>query len=772
MAMSSKRAFILWVIIFSVIAAAFLAGALFIRKSVAASFDTGRQTQDARVLLFGLLKAQLDEETGVRGYVATRDHAFLQPYNSARRQIPQTAIPLEVTLYRLRLSSAAATIADAEHVNAIWLRSIATPLILHRIHDSNALQRQGKRLVDRFREDASRADQDLVRRNQEVRGEFDTDLTLISVLIAIATLLLIATALAFLVFQKRATDSLERELMQGEEARERARNVQTGYEAEKRTAQTGYEADKRAAQTGYEAEKRTAQTGYEADKRAAQTGYEADKRAAQTGYEADKRAAQTGYEADKRAAEALQEVSSTAQREHAEAQLRHAAYHDALTGLPNRVFFLDRLSNAIMRMKRHPGTLVAILFLDIDRFKIINDSLGHAAGDRLLAALALRLASCLRPYDMLVRLGGDEFTILLEDAADVRDACDVAERILHALVQPFRIDEQDVFATISIGVALGELGSEDAVGMLRDADIAMYRAKQLGGGRYELFVHEMHVQAMARSQLEMDLRRALARNELRLAYQPIVALGTGRIKGFEALARWQHTEQGMIPPSAFIPLAEETGLIVPLGEWVLTEACRQARTWQDVQPGGPPVSVNVNVAAKQLITKAFTTNGLSAQVKRVLAESGLDPAQLNLEITESALLDYAEATEVALAYVRSLGVALQLDDFGTGYSSLSYLQRLPIDTVKIDRSFVSGGPGTGIANPQIVQAIVALARSLGKCVTAEGVETVEQLTELQALRCTYAQGYYLSRPLDEDGARAFLSRWQPFPGFDFLSDSS
>jgi diguanylate cyclase (GGDEF)-like protein len=704
-AMPSKRSFILWIISFSVIVAAFLAGGLFIRRSVAASFDTSEQIHSARTLLFSLVKAQLDEETGVRGYVATRDPQFLQPYNSARRQIPKDSIPLEATLYRLRLFSAAATIADAEQVNAIWLHSIATTLMLHRIRDPNTIQRQGKRLVDRFRESAARVEQDLTRRHQELRGDFDTNLTRVNLLVAIAALLLIAAAVGFSVIQKRAMDSLDRERRQGEEAREHARNVQAAYEAEKRIAETVQEALSKD-----------------------------------------------------------QLEHEVAERRLAEAQLRHAAYHDALTGLPNRAFFLDRLRNSIMRMKRHPEPLVAVLFLDIDRFKIINDSLGHVAGDRLLAALARRLARCLRPYDMLARLGGDEFTILLEDVRGVRDACAVAERILRALVQPFRIAGQDVVATTSIGILLGEPGYDDAESMLRDADIAMYRAKQLGGGRYELFVHELHVQAMARSQLEMDLRRALAREELRLAYQPIVALETGRITGFEALARWQHPERGMIPPSEFIPLAEEMGLIVPLGEWVLAEACRQARTWQDLQPGGPPVSVNVNVSAKQLTTEAFADNGFGARVTRVLAESDLNSAHLNLEITESALLDYSGATEVALGHVRSLGVAMQLDDFGTGYSSLSYLQRLPIDTVKIDRSFISGGPGAGIANPQIVQAIVALAQNLGKCVTAEGVETAEQLTQLQALRCTNAQGYYVSHPLDGDRARVFLSRWQSQPG--------
>jgi diguanylate cyclase (GGDEF)-like protein len=473
------------------------------------------------------------------------------------------------------------------------------------------------------------------------------------------------------------------------------------------------------------------------------------------------REVEIGHEDEKRSVQALHEISAAQQERHSEAQRHHAAYHDALTGLPNRTFFLDRLSHSIAFMKVNPQTRVAVLFLDVDRFKIINDSLGQGAGDRLLVALGHRLAGCLRSHDVLARLGSDDFSILLEQDPDEADARAVAGRILNALSEPFRIDDQDVIATVSIGITLGDAESEGAAAMLRDADIAMYRSKQLGGGRWELFSRDMHVRAVAHSQLELDLRRALARGELRLVYQPVVCLRTGMISGFEALVRWQHPERGLVSPLEFIPLAEETGLVVPLGAWVLGEACRQARTWQGVQIGHPAVSVNVNVASKQLIGDRFASEGFGAEISRVLVETGLPTSCLNLEITESALLDYAEATEASLRHIRALGIAMQLDDFGTGYSSLSYLQRLPIDTVKIDRSFISGKPEVGLTDPQIVQAIVALAKSLGKHITAEGVETVEQLEALRELNCTSVQGYYVSRPIDAEAARALLASWVP-----------
>ena len=430
---------------------------------------------------------------------------------------------------------------------------------------------------------------------------------------------------------------------------------------------------------------------------------------------------------------------------------RHAAYHDALTGLPNRALFLERLGQTLLRSQRRHGQTGAVLFIDLDRFKIVNDSLGHVAGDRLLAAFAERLTSCLRPRDTVARLGGDEFTVLLEDVASARDASLAAERILRAVERPFCVAGRDVSMTASIGIALVEPGFEDAAAMLRDADTALYRAKELGRARYELFIPELHSRAMARLDLEIDLRRAVERRELRVAYQPIVALESGRIAGFEALARWQNAGVP-ISPETFIPLAEETGLIRPLGDWVLAEACREARTWLDLEPKGRSLTVSVNVSAKQLFP-----DRLGGEVTRVLAASGLRPEHLHLEITESVLMERGEVAETALRQLRALGVGIDLDDFGTGYSSLRYLQRLPIDTLKIDRTFISGAPGEGISNPEIVRAIVAMAHSLGLGITAEGVETAEQLRQVRALRCTNAQGFYLSQPVDEAAARALVA---------------
>jgi diguanylate cyclase (GGDEF)-like protein len=432
-------------------------------------------------------------------------------------------------------------------------------------------------------------------------------------------------------------------------------------------------------------------------------------------------------------------------------EFRHAAYHDELTGLPNRTLFLTMLTRVLAKLRRRSDLQTAVLFLDIDRFKIINDSLGHVVGDRLLAAFAERLKGCLRPYDTLARLHGDEFTVLLDDVAEIREATSAAERIIRAVERPFTVAGKEVSLSASIGIALAAPGFEDAEAMLRDADTAMYRAKELGRGRFEIFAPELHARAMARLDLEIALRRALDHGELSLAYQPIVALAGGRTTGFEALARWNNGGVP-VPPCTFIPLAEETGLILPLGRWALTEACRHARSWQQLRPEEPPLNVSVNLSVKQLVSR-----GCRDEVCRALDESGLPADLLRLEITESVLMGYGAEAEATLQQLHALGVSIDLDDFGTGYSSLSYLQRLPIDTVKIDRGFVSGSGGEQISNPKIVEAIVALAHSLGMDVTAEGVETAQQQAQLEALGCTSAQGFYLSRPLQECDTGAFIA---------------
>ena len=457
-----------------------------------------------------------------------------------------------------------------------------------------------------------------------------------------------------------------------------------------------------------------------------------------------------------------QEIS---ERKRVEAQLLHNAFHDALTGLPNRALLLEQLRRALLRAKQHSEFCFAVLFLDLDRFKLVNDSLGHMVGDELLLDITQRLSSCLSSNDMIARLGGDEFVILLEDVQNLSNATDMAERLQSELASPFHLGGQETFISTSIGI-LPSWGTssenysyERPEEMLRDADIAMYRAKAQAksgsGGQvkigYEVFDTAMHVQVMARLQLESDLRRAVERQEFHLYYQPIVLLATGRITGFEALIRWQHPELGLISPATFIPIAEETGLIIPIGNWVLEQACQQLSLWQTQFPLNPPLTVSVNLSVKQ-----FVQPDLIGNILQILYKHRLAPGSLKLEITESVLIENAEVVTPALSLLKALGVGLCLDDFGTGYSSLSYLHRFPIDILKIDRSFVNQ-MSFGDKNFKIVQAIITLAQSLDIEVVAEGIETLDQQTLLSALPCRYGQGYLFSQPLTTQAASAFLT---------------
>ncbi len=439
----------------------------------------------------------------------------------------------------------------------------------------------------------------------------------------------------------------------------------------------------------------------------------------------------------------------------AEEQLMHDALHDALTGLPNRVLFIDRLSHSIEYTKRHEEYKFAVLFLDLDKFKVINDSLGHAIGDQLLIAIAQRLRFCVRSTDVTARLGGDEFVILLEDTKDQASVVITLERIRERLCAPFSLEGHKVFVSASIGVVLSDLTYTAADEVMRDADIAMYQAKSLGKDRYEIFNPSLRDQAIIRLELENDLREALERNEFILQYQPIYNLDANHITGFEALIRWRHPRRGIIPPAEFIPLAEETGLIWSIGRWVLYEACRQTQAWQN---RFPHLTINVNVSGCQISNPDF-----AGVVENILRETGLQGHSLKLEITESVVVTVSDAIIFTFNRLKKLGVQIHIDDFGTGYSSLSYLQAYPIDSIKIDRSFITKiGPDH---SSDIVRTLIMMAREMGMEAIAEGIETEEQLSGLKAYGCHYGQGYLLSRPVDAFDAERFTrgAQWNQNP---------
>ncbi len=437
----------------------------------------------------------------------------------------------------------------------------------------------------------------------------------------------------------------------------------------------------------------------------------------------------------------------------AEDQLIYDAFHDGLTGLPNRALFIDHLQISFARKKRYKDYRFAVLFLDLDRFKNVNDSFGHLFGNRLLEEVARRIGGSLRAQDTFARFGGDEFALLLDDIADVKFALAVAERTNRELAQPFEIDGQKVFANASIGVTTSEK-YERPEDMLRDADIAMYKAKCHGRGCYVVFDESMRHEVMSALQMETALREALKNDGLLIYYQPIVSLKTKAIVGFEALLRWHHPVLGFVPTMQFIPLAEETGLIVPIGKWVLEGACRQLLDWQKRFPATPPLTVAVNVSSRQLYHPGFV-----ASVAEILRETGIDPCCLNLELTESCLLENARTLPV-LRKLSEMGVKINIDDFGTGYSSLSYIQQYPLNALKIDRSFINK-MGLEGEDSAVVRAITSLAQSLHLDVIAEGIENGEHVPILQSLNCNYAQGYFFSYPLSDRDAEGLLATAKP-----------
>jgi diguanylate cyclase (GGDEF)-like protein/PAS domain S-box-containing protein len=444
--------------------------------------------------------------------------------------------------------------------------------------------------------------------------------------------------------------------------------------------------------------------------------------------------------------------SDITERKAAEEHVRHLAHHDPLTGLPNRILFMERVGHAIAHAHR-AKRVTAVMFLDLDRFKIINDTLGHTLGDQLLQVVSKRLVSCVREDDTVARLGGDEFTIVLEDVADAGDIGSVAEKIIRMLSQPMTLEGHEIFVTTSIGIAIYPDDGDTADTLIKHADAAMYRAKDKGRNNYQFFTADMNVRALERLTMENSLRKALERNEFVLYYQPQVDINTHRITGMEALLRWRHPELGLVSPAQFIPIAEESGLIVPIGEWVLRAACAQNKAWQDA--GFPALRVAVNISARQ-----FKQPNLVGTIAQVLADTGLNPRYLELEITENIAMEHAEDTVEKLRKLKEMGIRISIDDFGTGHSSLSYLKRFPIDAIKIDRSFVTDlSPDQDSA--AIAAAISAMANSLKLKVITEGVETEEQLALLMTHNRDEVQGYYFSQPLPADAFAALLKDGKP-----------
>jgi diguanylate cyclase (GGDEF)-like protein len=433
-------------------------------------------------------------------------------------------------------------------------------------------------------------------------------------------------------------------------------------------------------------------------------------------------------------------ISSAVDRNRVDEEVRHRAMHDPLTGLPNRALALDRLEGALAR-RRRDGRAVAVLLADLDQFKLVNDSMGHQAGDDLLVALAPRLHDAVRPSDTVARLGGDEFLVVCEQLDGAHEAIRVAERVAQAINQPIVLAAGEHFVSASIGIAVAESADADPADLVRDADAAMYRAKERGRGRYELFDDVLRKRVLTRLRTENELRRGIEQGELRVVYQPVVELDSGAVTAVEALVRWQHPERGLIDPVEFIPVAEDSGLIGALGDWVLTAACRDGAGWQERIPRAEPLLVCVNTSPRQLANGAFP-----ARVADIMGRYGLAPGSLALEITESVLMEEAHAPVTVLASLREYGLRLMLDDFGTGYSSLSYLRRFPLDVLKIDRSFIAG-LGRDDEDSAIVAAIVQMARTLGLTVVAEGVERPEQLERLRELGCDRAQGRLIAEPM-------------------------
>ena len=744
-------------------------GAVYNYQAISNAFGRTESFYNARQLTEAMVESLFREESSMRGYTSTRDAEYLKPYAAAHVSFVRNATDLRNYLYAVGLGGTQPYLNDISRVHQQWSSSVAEPLIRNPSGElAESRQRTGELLFSNLSDDIGWLNQVLDEEAQASAADARLRVTFAIVEVVFITLVFVGVSLLLY----RANRRIERQyLTEITEANTSLVNAQ-------RVARVGnWTKDLRSGKLVWSDEmcrifgvarsevSDTLLRAFDHPEDAPQVSRIVRAAEAECSpYSVDHRIilsdgsirhvqeqAEYTFDHDGTPIQVIGTLLDVTQRKHAEDQLAHLAHHDGLTGLPNRMLLLERLSQTLAYAQRNRHT-VAVLYLDLDRFKVINDTLGHGVGDEVLKSVAERLARAVRASDTVARPGGDEFIIVLADVADERDVRLVADKIVHIFENPFLVADNEFFISTSVGISVYPQDGTDVDTLIKNADAAMYQAKDRGRNNIQFYTAELHDATLRKLSLESDMRRALEREEFVIHYQPIVAVGTGMITGFEALLRWQHPTRGMIQPDDFIPLAEETGLIVPIGEWVLHAACAQQKTWERLDCASGRVTVNISA-------RQFQQRDLVQTIGRCVQRYGIDPGTLELELTESLVMRDVKGSLHSLLQLREMGVGVSIDDFGTGYSSLSYLKNFPVASLKIDRSFIDELTMDPF-DDAISLAIITLAKSLHIRVIAEGVETQAQLFRLRRLACDEAQGIYFSRPVPAEATLLLFDRFK------------
>lgn len=746
-----------------------VAGAVYNYQAISSAFARTESFYNARQLTQSMVEALFREESSMRGFTSTRDTEYLRPYADAHVDFTHQSAGLRSYLWQVGLSGTEPYLRDIARVHQQWSNTVAGPLIQNPSGElAQSRQRTGELLFSNLSDDVAWLSEVLDEEAQASAKDARLRVVFAIIEVVILTLLFVITTLTMYRGSRRVEKQYLSELTEANTSLVNAQRLARvgNWTKDLRTGKLEW-SEEMCRIFGVSRADVSDELLREFDHpddaaqisrivRAAEnecTPYSVDHRIllADGSIRHVQEQAEFTFDGDGTPVQVIGTLLDVTQRKQAEDQLAHLAHHDSLTGLPNRVLLLERLSQTLSYAQRH-GRTVAVLYLDLDRFKVINDTLGHAVGDELLKAVAERLARAVRSSDTVARPGGDEFIIVLADVANEGDVRAVADKLVRTFDDPFIVDESEFFISTSIGISVYPHDGADVDALIKNADAAMYQAKDKGSSNIHYYTAEIHDATLRKLSLESDMRRALEREEFVVHYQPLMAVSTGIITGFEALVRWQHPTRGMIAPDDFIPLAEETGLIVPLGEWVLHAACAQQKTWERLDcPSG---RVTVNISARQ-----FQQRDLVSSVRRCVDKYNIEPGTLELELTESLVMRDVKGSLRALLQLREMGVGVSMDDFGTGYSSLSYLKNFPIASLKIDRSFIDELTMDPF-DDAISLAIITLAKSLHIRVIAEGVETQAQLLKLRRLGCDEAQGLFFSRPVPAEATLLLFDRFK------------